>query len=122
MCNSYRDTRLAYDFVNLTGEDVRVYDAITGNVVFYGAYSYQKLPKEPSSESLSKRDLATHYIVTMNQYQKIKASGRKMDDIAIVYSKSNGRVENMVILVWGKNPHVAIALMRHTQNYRFGHL
>ena len=98
--------------MNLTGERLYLYEESTGDIIefdpidcvlppFSDRYAYGAPPPQ-------------YYIVDEEKLEEIRDSGRELDDIALLESKSKGR-HNAIIayLVWANNPEIKVKLYNY---------
>ena len=108
---NYYHTRLAGNIVNLTKEKFSLYMESSGILVDFLPHKKAKLPKAPTWRHKKGNSPVIYYVVEKKEYNKIKESGRKLDDIAVVSKKVVGRDGVLIAkLFWGENPSIEIRL------------
>lgn len=106
---NYKHDRLSGNFVNLTDTTVNIYEARSGQIWKFPPSS-DPLPEVPHFKP---DQPLLHYIVEPAVAEDIKASGRSLEDIAIVCNKMIGRHgTEITYLQWGYNPDIKVRLYR----------
>ncbi|MBR3172697.1 hypothetical protein IKF21_02170 [Candidatus Saccharibacteria bacterium] len=117
---NYKDTRLSDDFVNMTDRIIYMYDQVSGEIIEF-APSAQTLPTSPVEEVPGAKII--HYIFELEDVICLEKTGRKLDDIAIIFDESYGRNSTLITyLVWGKDTQIAVCLYRNLSHANITHL
>lgn len=106
----YRQTMLVDLLINLTDEPISVYEESSGDICKFmpcGAdFELPQNPVDPRSERF-----AVCYIVSEDKLREIELFGRQVDDIALVYGKSQGRNgREMSYLMWAADRSICVRL------------
>ena len=110
---NYSHTILSRDFMNLTSERVCLYEESTGRIIGFDPIDCV-LP--PFTEIYAYTRPPQYYIVDEEKLEEIKRSGRPLDDIALLESKSNGRHGVLIgRLVWANDVAVSVKLHNYTR-------
>lgn len=97
------------NFINLTNETINLYEIITGEIWSFPP-SEGKLPASPH---YGPEDPSIYYILDQATIEKVRQSGRSLNDIAFIYNKSYGRDNTQVAyLRWAQDPEYCVVL-RH---------
>lgn len=106
----YRDTKLVDLLVNLTNEPISIYEESSGNI-------YSLIPCGDGIELSSipvdfgEDGFVIFYIVDEDELEKVKLSGRQIDDIALVREKSQGRNGREIsYLMWAADRNMCVRL------------
>ncbi|MBR0480122.1 hypothetical protein IJJ49_02595 [Candidatus Saccharibacteria bacterium] len=106
--DKYSHIRLSDDLINLTDQKVCVYESSSGEIREFPP-SDLELPSFPIAVEAGQP--TTHYILSREMAQRVKQSGRRLDDIAIVKNASLGRNgATITYLVWGMEPETRLEL------------
>ena len=109
MSVNYKHNRLSGNFINLTDSAAYLYEVCSGQIWTF-LPSADLLPETPTFDPDAP---LIHYIVEPEVAERLKESGRSLEDIAIVAGKTTGRHNHEITkLVWGKNPSIIIRLYR----------
>lgn len=114
----YEHVRISDTFVNLTDDVIRTYENATGTI---WKFEPEKREIPPAPTKPSKDEEIIHYIVDQEVADSLKASGRPLDDIAVISRQILGRggIE-ISYLAWAKDPEIPVSLYdgAHKTNFR----
>ena len=95
----------ATDLVNLTGDEIRIYEDKSGGVRKFLPVGF----KVPNSSYSHDKDV--YYVVERRMLNDYLADNRTLDDVALLSERSVGRRNKVVTyLVWAKDREVHIRL------------
>jgi len=110
---NYRHTILSRDFMNLTDERICLYEESSGRIIAFDPI-HCVLP--PFSEVYAFEQPPQYYIVDEAKLDEIRNSGRPLEDVAVLKSKSYGRHGAPIgYLVWARNPDIRIKLHEYDE-------
>ncbi len=113
--NRYANIRLSDWLINITNQEIYVYDVCTGDICEFAPIK-GVLPESPEMEN----GLIVHYIVDKKMAEQLREVGRSLDDIAIVKSSASGR-DGFIItqLAWGNDPKMSVELFYDAHKFLF---
>lgn len=105
----YENVRLTEKLINLTSEDINIYDERSGKIVIIPSECDRELPD--FDPSLGARSRKVHYVIEKDALLKEINAGRSLDDLAIVCYVSPGRHDVPIsYLTWAKRPNKKVVL------------
>lgn len=120
MCmNHYEDSRLTNNVINLTSVVIKDYDYGDDGTVRHFYPRKRKKSKATKIPKILKRSLAdgremgnpiVHYVVDQKMFQKIKKTGRNLDDIAVLVMVVDGAEKDMTKMYWGRDLSVPVLI------------